>query len=90
MKHSPGEWLVLEVRGHKFVAAPAYEGHPHFKHTRFVDIAGSEDYPCKEADLKLIAAAPKMAALLLAGITHVTHGPKRSEVEAVLRNAGVL
>lgn len=40
---------------------------------------------------KLIAAAPKMALLLIRGLTHVTHGgPTREEVEGVLREAGVI
>jgi hypothetical protein len=81
---SPGDWVILEVLGEKFVATPAYEGHSYFGHTRFVDIASDEDYPRKEADLKLIAAAPKMARLLL------THVPFTAEVEKVLRAAGVL
>lgn len=43
-----------------------------------------------EANAKLIAAAPEMADLLSRAITHVTHGPKKEEVETVLRKAGIL
>lgn len=44
-----------------------------------------------EANAKLIAAAPEMAELLLRAFTHVTHGrPHLSEVENVLRKAGVM
>lgn len=39
----------------------------------------------------LIAAAPKMASLLLRSLTHVTHGaPTAREVREVLEEAGVL
>jgi len=39
----------------------------------------------------LIAASPDMAALLLSAYQHVSHGgPKRGEVEDVLRKAGLI
>lgn len=44
-----------------------------------------------QRDPGLIAAAPKMAALLLSGWQHVSHGgPTRGDVENVLREAGLL
>jgi hypothetical protein len=61
--HTPGEWRILEVMGKQFVAAPTPEGHPYHGRTRFIDIAGDEDYPTRDADLELIASAPKLAAL---------------------------
>lgn len=57
---SPGDWRVLEAMGKKFVATQAYEGHPYHKRTRFVDIAGDEDYDRKDADMELIALAPNL------------------------------
>lgn len=45
----------------------------------------------KHPDALLIAAAPEMAALLLSAWQHVSHGgPKRGDVEDVLRTAGLL
>ncbi len=40
---------------------------------------------------RLIAQAPRMAELLLSAYQHVSHGgPSRAEVEAVLRDAGLI
>ena len=40
---------------------------------------------------RLVAAAPKMARMLLSMTAHVSHGgPTREEAEALLREAGVL
>lgn len=42
-------------------------------------------------DARLIATSPRMAELLLSAWQHVTHGgPKRGDVEDVLREAGLL
>ena len=56
------------------------------------DARGREDYNDESrANARLIAAAPQMAALLLSAWQHVSHGgPKRGEVEDVLRQAGLL
>ena len=43
------------------------------------------------ANARLIAAAPAMAELLLSAYQHVSHGgPTRGELEAVLRQAGLI
>lgn len=45
----------------------------------------------REANARLIAAAPEMADLILRTYSHVSHGgPTRAEAEAVLRKAGLL
>jgi hypothetical protein len=63
MQHTPGPWKILEVMGEKFVAADPYEGHPYFNRTRTIEIMSDEDYPTKDADIYLIAAAPNLLAM---------------------------
>jgi hypothetical protein len=60
VRHTPGPWKILEFMGEKFVAAAPYEGHPYFNRTRTIEIMSDEDYPTKEADIRLIAAAPEL------------------------------
>ncbi len=89
-KFTPGPWTVLrtptEYEGQQaksFVAAVPYEGHPYFSRTRFFDIAGDEDYPTKEADLRLIAAAPDLhqsCAELLAAFQAVEPNAVRAQI----------
>lgn len=54
MKPTPGPWVILEVMGKKFIAAKVTEDHPYFNCTRYMDVAGDEEYPRKEADMELI------------------------------------
>lgn len=85
---SPGNWQVLEAMGKQFVATKAYEGHPYFGVSRYVDVAGDEDYPRKEADLNLISAAPEMYEVLdaLSSTTALAGLPKLQEAMNVALN----
>ena len=65
-EHTLGPWEVREVMGQVFVSAEPYEGHPYFGRTKTIEIMSDEDYPTKEADAHLIAAAPMQHDLLVA------------------------
>ena len=89
-KYTPGPWIVVEDpedRGRYVVAGPDGVGivqTPPGKHR-------NEPLRSFLADARLIAVAPRMAEMLLSAWQHVTHGgPSRGEVEALLREAGVL
>lgn len=84
---TPGPYVVLEAMGSKFVAAKPTDDHPYHKRTRYMDVAGDEDYPRKDADLKLLAASYDMALLLLDPSTGPNWCQRRDEI---LRKAGLL
>lgn len=74
-KHTPGPWTVRESKS----------GFP----SEVVTVENHAYGPL--ANARLIAAAPRMAEMLLSIWQHVSHGgPTRGEVEALLREAGVL
>lgn len=63
-KHTPGPWEVVNKYGLLFVQAPTPEGHPYKDCTSKCEIMSDEDYPTKEDDVHLIAAAPDLLAAL--------------------------
>jgi hypothetical protein len=84
--YTPGPWVFTTeppdggepcvMAGVFYVAKPVYN---------------HMDAVAAEANGKLMAAAPRMAELLLSAWQHVSHGgPKRGDVEDVLREAGIL
>ena len=94
MEHTPGPWRVEphhrediegEVNG-KWVEIAALIDNAALRDQRPIPTAY-----IREANARLIAAAPEMAAILLAAWQHVSHGgPTRADVEAVLRKAGLI
>lgn len=94
-KHTPGPWVF----------EPGPKDDPDFPDADFIVaqdfgagpgdavaiITGPVSTGTSEANARLIAAAPRMAELLLSAWQHVSHGgPSRGDVEDVLREAGVL
>jgi len=69
------------------VIAPDPEGKPE----DYLVTAVTGDGPASEANARLYAAAPEMAALLLSAYQHVSHGgPKRGADADELRKAGLI
>lgn len=56
-KATPGSWRILNAMGREFVAAVPTPDHPYYQHTRFMDVAGDEDYPKKHDDHVFISSA---------------------------------
>lgn len=87
---TPRPWYTLEAMGRKFIAAKPTDDHPYFKKTRNIDIAGDEDYPRKEDDIKLMISAVNMLPLLLAKIEKLENSDKAlKEAHAELTRLGI-
>jgi hypothetical protein len=88
--HTPGPWEVDEnsSRDGGFIVT----GHINGDHIVICDRAEfGHRAEMSRANARLIAAAPRMAELLLSAWQHVSHGgPKRGDVEDVLREAGLI
>lgn len=78
---TPGPWEAEQQRSRAW-------GGSYIVRARGVAIAACA---MSQDDARLVAAAPKMGALLLSAHQHVSHGgPTRAEVEEVLREAGLI
>ena len=97
--HTPGPWAVeLDRAEDGEIEVVAAGGQPGCECP--IALVDCRDYPEDElspwrevalANARLIAAAPRMGELLLSAWQHVSHGgPTRADVEAVLREAGLL
>lgn len=84
-KATPGEWRVLEVMGKKFLAAKPTPEHPYFNRTRNMDVIGDEDYPRRDFDLHLAAAARTALPSLLLEVERLER--ERDEVWPIVANA---
>lgn len=87
-KHTPGPWEFDKTN----VGREYSSGYGITQEGAGATIAHvPSDSNTAEADGRLIAAAPEMAALLLSAWQHVSHGgPRREDVAAVLRKAGLI
>ena len=92
--YTPGPWRVEPNHGEDIEAEVCGKW---YEVAAMIDNAAMHDQRpigtafIRDANARLIAAAPRMAEMLLSAWQHVTHGgPSRSEVEALLRDAGVL
>jgi hypothetical protein len=90
VKATPGPWFAERALGSaRRQVCDLVDGRGGLARWRIVH--DGEEEGDAEADALLIAAVPEMADLLLAAWQHVSHGgPKRGEVEAVLRKAGLI
>jgi hypothetical protein len=87
--HTPGPW-TFDAGEEGYAGVPIYAGGDP---SRVVAIVNDEnaDEGVVLADARLIAAAPRMAEILLSAYQHVSHGgPNRGDVESVLREAGLI
>lgn len=85
MAHTPGPWVVKEVQGQLFVAATPYEGHPYFGRSSTIEVLSDEDYPTKEADVRLIANLPALLEshreLVEAAVRYLDHASPLNAIE---------
>jgi hypothetical protein len=86
-KFTPGPWEWWYDGGGTYSVGQAPDAQANPPHITIWD----HDHERASANARLVAAVPKMGAMLLSMYLHVSHGgPTREEAEILLREAGLL